>query len=173
MIENQSKESVNLKALAGIAEGQHRYLRDFVRHADQKAIFFFGISYGLLAVSYVTKITFRWIKPITTWNMVDLLAFVTILGLTISAILFLWVIAPKLRSAPKGFIYFGAVTKYDSDAAYATAILAADPIDVIEDKLRSCYVMSAICNIKFKRLTLGLYVGIFSYILSILCIILK
>lgn len=157
---NSDNISVSLK----MAEEEHQYLREYIRNADQKAIFFFTICSGLLAFMNLQHASSRWLKLPTSWSLLDFAAFLSMSGLAVGAIMFLWVVVPRLKGSMKGLIFFNSVAEYESGDAYMADILRATGEDLMRAKLKHCYELAKICKAKYSKLVCGLYIGAIAYV---------
>jgi hypothetical protein len=78
------------------AEETHQYVREYIRIADQKAIFFFAGSTALLAYLHNRGLTYRWVTQPTTWGFVDILSFLTTVCLVLSVLSCIATVIPRL-----------------------------------------------------------------------------
>ena len=67
------------------AEETHKYLREYIRQADQKAAFFFAGSTAPIAFLYKANLIHMWLKEPTHWIFIDMFSFIAIVGLLVCA----------------------------------------------------------------------------------------
>ena len=96
------------------AEETHQYVREYIRQADQKAVFFFAGATALIAFLYNASLIQRWIKYPTQWNFVDMISFIATVGLSFSALSCLATVFPSLKGSKRGHVFFGAVAEFES-----------------------------------------------------------
>ncbi len=90
----------------------HEYVREYIRLADQKATFFFAGATALLAFLFKNEVSARWLKAPLSWNLLDIIALVAMVGLAIGAFLALLVVIPRTPGSRRGFIFWEAVAEY-------------------------------------------------------------
>jgi len=159
--------AINLK----MAEEEHQYLREYIRNADQKAIFFFSLCSGLLAFLNAKNVSKNWLKMPSEWSMFDLTSFLSMIGLAISALFFLWVVVPRLKGSKKGLIFFNAIAEYESSEEYTSDIFRTSESDLLRAKLKHCYELAKICNAKYTKLVWGLYAGVVVFIATVIILL--
>ena len=150
------------------AEEEHQYLREYIRNADQKSIFFFTIFSGLLAFLFLHKVSSCWLKLPSLWSMLDLIAFLSMICLAVSGLLCLLVVTPSLKGSTRGLIFFKAIATYENSDEYVVDMLRSSPADLIRAKLKDCYELAKVCNAKYRKLAWGLYIGFIATLLYLL-----
>jgi len=171
-IRSQPNEKNDSTCFLKAAEEEHQYLREYIRNADQKAVFFFTVFSGLLAFLYSHQVSSRWLKSLSSWNMLDFVAFLSMTGLALSAALFLWVVIPRLKGSTRGLIFFRAIATYENSDEYVADMLRSSPVDLIRAKLKHCYELAKVCNAKYNKLLWGLYVGVIGVVSTLLYLLL-
>lgn len=134
----------------------HGYMREYIKNADQKAVFFFSICSALLAFQYSQGWSAKWIKPIGGWTILDLLALLTMLGLLISSACFLSVVAPRLGGASRGYIFFRSVAGFDSPAQFANEVSELSEEQLSAAWLQHCHEIAQVTTAKYQKLSVGL-----------------
>jgi len=153
------------------AEETHQYVRDYIKQADQKAAFFFAGSTALIAFLYKATLIQLWVKIPTQWGFIDMLSFVTALGLVISAFAFLVAVFPKLKGSKRGYVFFGAISEFESGKEYAHEVLQQDVVDLISAKLCHVHGLSVICGQKFYAIKVGQWSGMIGIAAMILLLL--
>lgn len=149
----------------------HNYLREYIKNADQKAIFFFSICSALIAFQYTQGWPTRWTKSVLLWGMSDGLSFIATLGLTISAILFLNVVVPRLGGSSRGYIYFKSVSNFKSGSDYSQEINQLSEEKLIDEWLDHCFELATITSAKYSTLSLALRIAGVSITLTLLLLL--
>lgn len=142
------------------AEETHQYIREFIRNADQKAIFFFTGATALLAFMYRSGMSASWLKPVMQWNVLDLAAFVAMAALAVSALLALWVVIPRTAGSMRGYLFWEAIAEFDSGSRYADELSTLSAATLFRVKAEHCYVLAIVCRRKYKWLRLALSIGL-------------
>lgn len=153
------------------AEQSHQYNQEYIRNADQKAIFYFTICSGLLAFLQTQHASVRWLKKISLWSTLDGITFLAMFGLAIAAFAFLLVIRPRLKGSRRGLIYFNAIAEYQSSEEYVSDILKSSDEVLIRAKLQHTYELTKICKTKYQILNRGLciaFIGILATLIYLL-----
>jgi len=171
-VRSQPDEEIDSAVLLKAAEDEHQYLREYIRNADQKAIFFFTIFSGLLAFMYSHQVSSRWLKSLASWNMLDFIAFLSMVGLALSSALFLWVVIPRLKGSIRGLIFFKAIATYENSDEYVADMMRSSSINLIRAKLKHCYELAKVCSAKYSKLVCGLYIGFVAVISTLLYLLL-
>lgn len=153
------------------AAESHEYVREYIRNADQKAIFYFSVCSALLAFEHTQGWGRRWLKAPLTWSAVELLTCVAMLTLAVAASLFLYTVLPRLGGSPRGFIFFKAISAYESADAYISDVIKRTEADLAVEKLRHTYELASVASSKYATLNLGLRVGTAGIVCSLLLLL--
>jgi hypothetical protein len=132
---------------ARFSDEVHDYVREHIRNADQKATFFFAALTAILAFLNTQNVPTRWLRDPRLWSVVDMLGFISMLGL------------PRLKGSRRGLLYFNAISEYDSSAEYANDVLTRSHDDLVRAKLQHCYELAKVCGAKYRVLRIGFWVG--------------
>lgn len=146
--------------VATFVDDVHKYIREQIRHADTKAVFFFGASTAILAFLHNFGASTRWLKPISTWNVVDTVTFVGMLALAIGALAAAWTVIPRLPGSRRGLLYFNAIAEHDSSAEYADEVQHATEQSLLNEKAKHCYILAGVCREKYTCLRTSLWLSI-------------
>ncbi|WP_186013353.1 Pycsar system effector family protein [Burkholderia gladioli] len=153
------------------AAESHDYMREYIRNADQKAIFYFTICSALLAFEHTQSWSLRWAKYPTTWGIVDLATFISMAGLALAAAAFLLTVIPRLNGSPRGLIFFRSVANYGSSNDYISDIVTRSESDLASEKLRHCYELSKIASSKYTWIGYGLRIGAVALVCSLFLLV--
>jgi hypothetical protein len=169
----ESRGSMNkINATLQFAEEKHQYLREYISAADQKAFFFFTINSSLLAFLNTKDASSHFLK-LSPWTISDLVTFIAVVGLMISAIFFLWVITPRLKGSKRGLIFFSAIAEYATKGEYINAVQKLSETSILTEKLQHCYELAKICNTKHSVFVWGQYIFFVSIICAFIFLLLK
>jgi hypothetical protein len=149
--EPQAEQSrAALQARTSFVSSVHSYIRENIQFADQKAIFFFTGSTALLAFLYKSGTAKAWMKPILQWNVIDLSAFLAMVGLSLGAVVALLVVMPRLPGSRRGFIFWEAVAEYESARHYADDLSKVTPATLAQSVAEHCQELSKVCRRKYQ-----------------------
>src|SRR6266853_312360 len=131
------KEGGNAKeSTSEFASSVHIYINDYIRQADQIAVFLFAAVGATLAFLNTRGVTKLWIKNPTAWSLNEVLAFLAVLGLLASATASLFAVLPRKKGSPTGLVSWRAISKCRSSGEYARLVLGSEPNDLTEAKLQ-------------------------------------
>lgn len=154
-----SGESPISAAHVKFADEAHSYVREYIRNADHKATFFFATLTAILAFLNAQNVSTRWLKDIRLWSFIDALGFISMLGLSLGAVILLGVVFPRLKGSRRGILFFDAISGFDSAGEYAVNVAAHPADELVRGKLQHCYELSKICSAKYRMLRVGFWVG--------------
>ena len=138
----------------------HDYIREHIRNADRKAVFFFGSTTAVLAFLYSVEASNRWLKPLQTWNCVDAVTFLGMVSIAAAALAAAWTVVPRLPGSNRGLLYFNAVAQHGSAAEYAGRVLGTTQQVLVNEKAKHCYVLAGVCRAKYRWLGVSLWLSI-------------
>ena len=138
----------------------HAYVREYIRNADQKAIFFFGAASALIAYLSRVGASKHWLKLPTTWSLLDTATFIGMFGLAVSAILAIAVVIPRLPGSRRGVLYFNAIAEFESAKEYSGAVLTQSGDSLLDEKAAHVHVLATICRRKYKVLRAAVWSGL-------------
>ncbi len=153
---------------AKFADEVHNYVREYIRNADQKASVFFAGASAFLAFLHSKGCTAQWLKDPRTWNIIDVLGFLAMIGLLFGAVILLTVILPRLSGSKRGIIFFNAIVEHDSGTDYANEVQRKSSGELVSAKLNHTFDISKICQKKYTTLHLGFWIGIAGSVFGIL-----
>ncbi|WP_146045008.1 MULTISPECIES: Pycsar system effector family protein [Burkholderia] len=153
------------------AHESHEYMREYIRNADQKAIFYFSICSTLLGFEHIQSWAARWTKWPATWSMVDFISFVAMVGLALAAVCFLFAVVPRLGGSPRGFIFFKSVANYSNADQYISDIVKRQESDLAAEKLRHCYELAKIATSKYAAIGVGLRIASVAILCSLFLLV--
>ena len=153
------------------AEETHRYIREYIRQADQKAAFFFAGATALIAFLYKANLVDVWLKAPTHWVLTDVLSFGATFWLSVSAVACAATILPRLRGSKRGIVFFGAISECQSSSDYVAEVRRKAPGELINAKLSHVYDLARICNTKYSVLKIGLWSGAIGVAFTVLLLV--
>lgn len=164
---------VSQAATGNFALETHEYICEYIKLADQKAIFYFSVCSTLLAFEHTQNWTAYWMKPLAAWSGIDVVYFLSMVTLAIAAVLFLMTVIPRLAGAPRGLIFFRSIANFESATDYVSVIKGKTDAELIDEKLRHCYELSKVADGKYRALSKGLYIGSFGIIASLILLLIS
>jgi len=150
----------------------HKYVREYIALADQKAAIFFAAATTFLAFLYGEHLTNRWLKSVATWMFVDFLSLTATLGLMICAVACLFTVLPRRKGSKRGIVYFGAISEYESSSEYVLDVLKKRPSDLVEEKLSHVHAIAKVCTRKYDSLLVAMWAGAVGAVSALLMFIL-
>lgn len=141
------------------AQHTHLYIRDYIKLADTKAAFTFTIGAGLLAYLFEKEVAKSWLKAVSEWSLIDLIAFLAMFGLAISCILAIAVVFPRVKGSRRGHIFWSGIAEFGSPVEYVDSTTRLTEANVTSETLKHCYELSIICRSKYNILNYALIVG--------------
>lgn len=135
----------------------HQYIRDYIKLADQKATFFSTGATALLAFLYNKGVSVHWLKPVMTWNLLDIMAFVAMLFLSLGVLFSIFVVIPRTAGSKRGFLFWEAIAEYETGRQYADELSVLTPSSLFQIKADHCYDLAKVCRRKYKCLRWSLF----------------
>ncbi len=151
--------STNIDHRLKFAEETHQYIREYIRLADQKATFFFTGGTALLAFLYNKGVSTHWLKPLMTWNILDVTAFLAMAALSFAILASLLVVIPRTPGSLRGYLFWEAIAEFESARAYADDLSQMSSASLFQIKTEHSYELARVCRRKYKLLRLALRVG--------------
>ncbi|MFH1596833.1 MAG: Pycsar system effector family protein, partial [Pseudomonadota bacterium] len=148
-----------------------KYIREYIRLADQKAAFIFTVSAALLAFLFNKNAFEYWLKVPKNWTLVDLFSFLGMAGLAIAAFCSIYVVIPRLKGSQKGYIYWNSIANFDSSIDYANALSILGQEDLARAISEHCFELSKICQAKYKTLNLSFRAAVLGIIFTVLFVL--
>jgi hypothetical protein len=158
-------------ATTKFAGESHEYIREYIRNADQKAIFYFSVCSALLAFEHTQNWARHWIRPPSSWSAMDLVTCASMIGLAVAAACFLYVVIPRLGGSPRGLIFFKSVATYTNAEEYVSDVVKRSEADLMAEKLRHCYELAKIASEKYTVLAVGLRIGSVAILCSLFLLV--
>lgn len=158
-VEEMSIQSEQNSYATRFVDDVHDYIREHIRNADRKAVFFFGSTTAVLAFLHSVGASDRWLKSPYTWNLLDAITFVGMLGIAAGALSAAFIVVPRLPGSTRGLLYFNAIAEHSSPAEYAGKILGTSQQVLINEKAKHCYVLAGVCRAKFRWLSRSLWLS--------------
>ena len=137
----------------------HRYIRDHIKLADQKATFCFTGATALLAFMYNENVSARWLIPVMQWNILDTIAFVAMAALAAGAFLAVLVVIPRTSGSRRGFLFWEAITEYETGRQYSDDLWQKSGPSLFQVKAEHCYDLAVVCKRKYWMLRRALWIS--------------
>jgi hypothetical protein len=168
---NDQATAANAEPRAAFSTHVHQYLREYIQLADQKAMFFFAGSTALLAFLFRSDVSSRWLKPVMTWNILDLVAFVAMAALGISAVVAMWVLIPRTNGSRRGHVFWDAIAEFQNSRAYADDLSQLTAATLAQLHAEHCHELALVCRKKYKVLKAGLWIGALGLVATIIVLL--
>ena len=154
------------------SEETHRYVREYIKMADQKAIFFFAGSTAILAYLSSEDIIKVWLKSPMLWVFIDMLSFVATIGLATSALFSIATVFPRIRGSRRGIVFFGGIAECTDEKEYVIEVTRHSVVGLLERKLSHVHELAKICDEKYTFLRIGLASGAVGVAATVLLLLL-
>jgi hypothetical protein len=151
----------------------HKYIREQIALADQKAVFLFAASGSMLAYLHSKNMARSWLKDPRQWQSTDAIACVAVLGLTIGAIAAVVTVLPRFKGASRGIVFWKSIALFETKTEYANHVLTAESTTLTSAKLEHCFELAQVCKRKYRAVGLGLWGGGIGLLGSVLYLILS
>lgn len=149
----------------------HSYIREYISAADRKASFVFTIGAALLVYLYEKGIVVSWLKNPNTWVSGEILAFIAISGLSVSCMLAVAVVFPKLKGSRRGFIFWESIAEFETASSFSDAAQQLRGPSLTNELLKHVYEIAHVCKEKYRILNWSLRIGAIGAISTILYLI--
>lgn len=146
----------------------HKYVRDMLNNADNKAQRYIAFSSAFLIWLNSNRGQKILNVPIIEWRYLEILYLVAILGMAACALFSLFTIVPRLKGSKKGIIYFNSVAAFENKNDFVIAVLKKSEHELIIDELQHVFELSNICSKKFFWLKIAVWTGGIGLIAGIL-----
>lgn len=80
---DESRSRVHAEQAAAFSRHIHEYVREYIRLADQKAVFIFAFASALLAFLYQKDAHLTWYRPLGLWTALSPVALVAMVALAV------------------------------------------------------------------------------------------
>jgi len=138
----------------------HKYVREFINSADNKAQRYIAFSSAILVWLMNVKENIKfWDIPAKEWRLLEVLNFVSLSGLSICILLSLVAILPRLKGSKKGIIFFESVAEHEVSTDYLSDVLKKNEQELVIEELKHVYELSNICSKKFFWLKIAVWAG--------------
>ncbi len=138
----------------------HKYIREFISIADNKAQWYIAFASAFLAWMNTQKIfTVFWSIKAAEWRSADILTLIAIIGLSVCIFFSLLTIIPRLKGSKKGIVYFASIAEHETCNDYLADVLRKKDQDIVIEKLRHVYELARVCNGKFNTLKFAVWSG--------------
>lgn len=151
--------STNLTPAFSFSHNLHDYLRENIVLADQKAAFLFALVAAVLGYLHQSGVTRILLRGPCRWERIDILAFIAVVSLIVSAIYTLLVVKPRRKGSSKSIISWKAIAKIKDPNAYVERVKNLQTSNLAEAKLEHCHELACICRDKFKAAYVAFWSG--------------
>ncbi len=153
------------------AKHLHSYIREYISVADRKASFVFTIGAALLVYLYEKGVVVSWLKTPNTWSFWEIIAFLAISGLSLSCVLAVAVVFPKLKGSKHGFIFWESIAKFETSAEFSDSAQNIAGIGLTRELLRHAHELAKVCKDKYRVLNWSLRAGSVGAVATILYLV--
>jgi hypothetical protein len=145
----------------------HKYHRENIVAADQKAGFIFAISSALLVYLYQQQFHLGWLRHPPAWSAADLSAFAAMAALFVALCAAAFAVMPRFASTHKGQVFFRSVAAHQNATDYASAISRESGDALTMDLLKHVYDLSRICTRKYDAVGIAVIASSLGVVISI------
>lgn len=145
--------------LESYAKHLHTYIREYISLADRKAAFIFTIGAALLTYLYESGVAVSWLKSPTKWAFSEFIVFLAISGLSLSCLLAVSVVYPRLAGSKRGMVYWASVAEFETATEFSDAAQQMVGISLTKEILRHGYELAHVCKKKYRMLNWALRIG--------------
>ena len=149
----------------------HKYIRESIRFADQKATFVFAGTVAWLAFLYDDGVALRWFKAPAAWSGIDAMAFLGMVALVVGAGCAFCVIVPRTKGSRRGLIFWEAVAEYDTGDSYGEELLKFSMERLFLATASHCVDLAKICRRKYQVLRCSLLWGVSGLAASLVAVL--
>ena len=149
----------------------HKYIRENIRFADQKATFVFAGTVAWLAFLYDDGVALRWLKVPTSWSGIDAMAFLGMIALVVGAGCAFCVIVPRTKGSRRGLIFWEAVAEYDTGDSYGKDLLKLSMEGLFLAMASHCVDLAKVCRAKYQVLRCSLLCGVLGLAASLIAVL--
>jgi hypothetical protein len=146
-------------------------LREYIQLADQKAMFFFAGATALLAFLFRSGVSSRWMKHVMTWHVLDLVTFIAMLALGVSAVIAMLVLIPRTNGSRRGHVFWEAIAEFANARAYADDLSGLSAATLAQLHAEHCYELSVVCRKKYRVLKAALWVGAVGLVATVIVLL--
>ena len=150
----------------------HKYHRDFLNNADNKAhrYIVFATAFLIWMLKSGNYTSFLLVSFVE-WKGYDFISLLSILTLCACIGLSLLALTPTLKGSKKGIIYFGSVAEHETKMDYLNDVLHKNEQGIVAEVVKHGYELAKICNKKFQKLQFATWCGGIGLILGIILIL--
>jgi hypothetical protein len=141
------------------AEIAHRYVREMIQLADQKAAFVSSLGSALLAYLHHARTEARWLKSPALWMAGDVLALFTMVTLALAVLGALLVVVPRTRGSQRGYLFWASINQFEQPADYGAAVAKLTSAELANAVLLHCWELSQVCGAKYRALNVSIRCG--------------
>lgn len=152
-------------------EQTNSYIRQYIQAADQKATFYFAFFAAIIAYSDSSGILKLWISDFFTWQLKEVVSFLSSVLLVLAAFGCLWVVKPRLTGSKRGLIFFKAISEFDSLNDFLSEMASSSASKIYEEKVKHTYDIAKVCSNKYQVLGISLWVGGIGFALLVLLMV--
>jgi len=164
-------ETCETASLDSYAQHLHSYVREYISVADRKASFVFTIGAALLVYLNEKGVVNSWFKNLNTWTLAEFIIFVAVCGLSLSCILGIAVVFPRLSGSKRGYIFWESIAEFASPTEFSDSAQKLDGKELTRELLKHSHELSKICRRKYRILNWSLRTGAVGAIATILYVV--
>lgn len=156
------------------AEFLHKYIRENITLADQKAavifsIFLFTLLFLLDPTKHLWPNHKGWIGLKGYLNHATVIFnLATVIFLALAELFAFLAVRPRLGSRSNAPIYWGTISQHVNSSAYIDRIIESSHEALVRAKLEHCYELSTICAEKYTFLKGAIYLAILALLVFVI-----
>jgi len=147
------------ETVGAFASDIHKYIREYIHNADQKAAFLFAAVAAMLAYLHGKGITKLWLKDPRQWALGEAIACLAVVGLVVGAVGAILVVVPRLKGAARGLVFWKSIALFESAKDYASSVSKLEAAELTSARLEHCYELACVCRRKFRGVAVALWCG--------------
>jgi hypothetical protein len=151
----------------------NEYIREYIRLADQKAAFVFGLCAAIVGVLYQAEEPQHWFTNPQGWMPSKVLAAVAMFCLAIGAFMSAATVFPRRKGSHSGYVFFNAIAERSSGERYANDVFKLSMRDLARERLEHCYDLARVCRRKYWWLIWAFWlaaIGTTLAVIDLLCL---
>ena len=155
------------------ASETHKYVREFIINADNKAQHYIVFASAFLVWMNSSESLKFWNVPAKEWRLLDLINIISIVGMTSCILFALSALLPRLKGSKKGIIFFESISEHEMSTDYLADVLKKGEQELVIEELKHVFELSRICSRKFYNLKISIWSGAIGLISGILLILMR
>ncbi len=160
------EEMQRMDVTVKFAEETHKYISDYIKHADQKAGFMFAYCTTAMVFLYQKGAVKNFLTSPETRGLILNLAVIALISFGVAVFRSIMTLLPRSESSQRtatcttslGFIHWETISScYKTPYDYSKAIIQLPPQNLVMSKLEHCYELALVSKAKHHHLNKGIF----------------